>query len=224
MKKFGMRDFWNWVREADCQYTVFAVNSPIDKVSQAIANIYKRKQILEDVLSAQYTDSPKIMCQSIPVISVRNTPWTIVYLIPARTPQADYALRVSKKLKTRMITFSGEPDSEYMSYTVVNNGEIREYIQFVGFGEHAPVIFHSEIRSMPEFGWGDVNNFDYNQQIFQEFVNAFCQEEELYVPVCYKYLLPRTDLKRSPPVILRVAKCSKGKIEKANLVGDEFFV
>jgi hypothetical protein len=221
VKKFGLGDFWNWVQETDCRYTVFAVKAPIDEVSQAVARVYKRRQIFEDVLSDSYKESPRIICQGIPVVSVRKTPWTIMYSVPAETTEADCALALSRTLKTCILAFSGEPDSEYMSYTLVDKGEINEHVQFDGFGADTPVTFHSQSRSAPEFCWGDVDDFEYNLKIFQEFVNAFCHEQDLYVPVCYKYVLPRIDLKRPAPVMLRVARCSREKIEKANLVGDE---
>jgi hypothetical protein len=221
VKKFGLGDFWNWVREVDCRYTVFAVKAPIHEVSQAVARIYKRRQIFEDVLSNNYKESPRIICQAIPVVSVRKTPWTIIYSLPAETPEANYALALSRSLKTYILAFSGEPDCEYMSYTVVDQGEINEHVQFVGFGADTPVIFYSQLRSTPEFGWGNVDNFEYNLKIFQEFVNAFCHEQDLYVPVCYKDVLPSIDLNRPAPVMLRVAICSREKIEKANFVGDE---
>lgn len=220
MRKFGLRDFWDFARKEDLCYSIFAIPSSLEQVSQAVMEHYGRKDIVADVLSDEYVASPSILCEAIPVVAVKNSPWTLIYRSLHRNDGMSDAQGLSASLQVRVMHFLGEMDSEFMAYEIIEDGQVVEKMQFNGLLANSPFTFDSQLRTAPQLDWLDVDEVYRNQQVFQGFVNDFCQEQKLYVPACNKYVLPRMDLRYPSPLLLRVPACSKGKIQTANFVGD----
>ncbi len=120
---------WDWGHP---EWTLVAVESPLDLVSKAVRSISPAKATWKNV-SIRATEKGDTMARLVSAVQTKDCAWTIIYLGMCRplngkdfAHSEELAKKLSTQLKIRALTFSGEDTSGAMDYRLFQNGKAKE--------------------------------------------------------------------------------------------------
>jgi hypothetical protein len=183
----GTQDFFNWINQGHCEYSIFAVKAPLTTVAEALEEQAWIKDWEPNVESDEsiYEALPQGW---LPIVQPTSNPWTVVYWAVGYWENVSpIAQKLSSILATRVTTWAEEDTSGAFGYEIYENGKELEHV------ECCPEMqFSSSIREEPEF-----DNFDEAEwQVMRRFIHETFIQEGVYIP--------SWDLAISDPVLERV--------------------
>lgn len=170
----GVCEFLEFMSIGNQEWSVLAVEAPVDAVSEAFVRLRKptewKQDVYVDTLGNEY-DTP---LDYIPVLQLKEHSWTVLirslFEVSDELRQVREEARVlSSELKTRAVTFMAEDTSGVMGYELYDNGVLVEKANWGGGFDS----FESQLREKPK--WPD----DENKAADQAF-----RELGVYIPPC----------------------------------------
>lgn len=178
---------------------VFAVEAPLDAVTDAFTNLRKAKRIIHDVPVVPVKKHEAIGLL-IPVVQAVGSSWVVVQRAACHVTSqllkhfSEDAKTLSARLKTRAIAFAAEDTSGSGGYELYERGA---QVERAFWGETSG--FTSKRRETPKH---DTYDTSFADEVFREL--------GIYLPVC----LGRDGAKAS----LAIDKTASGTVERAHLV------
>ncbi len=172
----GARDFVETVFDFQPEWSLFAVEAPIESVADAFVCFRNARGWMRNVAVSRETRNTGFPADEIPVVQMANSHWTVVIrslfdLTGVEIEQVpEEAKHLSEQLETRAITFMGEDTSGAMGYELFDRGALIEKATW-GCGAD---VFESSRRDKP--AWPE-DEFDIADLVFSEL--------GIYVPFCY---------------------------------------
>lgn len=197
--KLGSKDFTDMMYRGVPSWYVFAVEAPLDDVTEAFTRLRQAKRVVRDVpvVPTKKYESIGVL---VPVVKPVGSSWVVVQraacLVTSQqlNQYAEDAKTLSKRLKTRAVAFAAEDTSGSGGYDLYEYGT---QVERACWGELSE--FASKRRKTPKHDTYDVS-----------FVDETFRELGIYLPVC----LGRDGAKPS----LAIDKSATGVIERAHLV------
>lgn len=202
--RVGISDFLEFVRGSQPEWSQFAVCAPIDSVTKAFAQHEKSKRIMVDAPRKASTATGGVLAPLAAVIQVKGSPWTVVvrslFTVDASLLEdvPKEARELSRKLKTRAVSFLAEDTSGSMSYEIYDGGQTVESAEWERGG--SLLRFKSTARKRPTV-----------EEVGDEFADQVFCKLGVYLPSCYPTFSGNDWL-------LSVAKKSFTMIARADLI------
>lgn len=174
--KGGSEDFRKWMFEGHAEWSLWAVEAPLDKVVKAFALLRKGETWAEDVVANPPKRKGLHMANMVPVVRIKGSSWvvgfrTVSYLdgkhISAVQEEAKW---LSQKLKARALSFMHEDTSSCTGYDLFENGEFVEGMECLG---ECIQRFDSDLRRKPAKG-----------RVGSRFPDKYFREFGVYIPAC----------------------------------------
>jgi hypothetical protein len=201
--KLGIKDFIALTHRGEPEWSLFAVQAPIDRVAEAFARL-TRAQRWERQVAIEATRKFEPLARVAAVVKVKGNHWTIVFrslfTVSSRELASvpEEARKLSKALDTKAITFACEATSGAMGYTLYAQGRVMEEAEWER--GHPLGRFSSKLRQDPEL-----------RKVTDDFADQVFRWQGIYLPACY----PREETHRS---WLAVDDCSVRLVERADLI------
>ena len=154
----GAQEFRRFVYETEPEWSIWAVEAPIDAVASALVALTGGEVWSKDILDKPRAANGADVAKMIPIVSVQGSPWVVGYrtvgffMREEATAANEQAAELSGRLKTRAVAYHREDISGWTDYELFESG-----------------------RSAGESGGDDVAE-DFPDQAFQEL--------GLVVPAC----------------------------------------
>ncbi len=205
--RLGVADFLNFVYDSQPEWTLLAVQAPLEQAAAAFADLRKTDRWIHDVPIREAADVDDVDSSLAFAVQIRDNPWTVIvrelfYVTEAGLKEIiQDAKALSAKFKTKAIAFSGEDTSGAMEYDLFESGKLLERAQWEEGGEF--YVFKSTLREQPAL-----------EEVGQEFADEVFREQGIYVPACY----PKSE---EEDAWICVEKVSANAIERADVIGLE---
>ncbi|PWU17136.1 MAG: hypothetical protein C5B50_11925 [Verrucomicrobia bacterium] len=202
--KLGVKDFLDFVYDTQAEWSVLAVQAPIESVAAELAEMHDAASWLHEVPRREAGDEDTMGFPLIAIVQVKDNPWTVVYHELCTVSEAglkvvtEEAEALSSKLDTRAISFVGEDTSGAVAYKLFEGGKIVEEAEWEDGGEF--FTFKSKVRKQPDL-----------ETVDDEFTDEVFRAQGIYLPVCY----PQAD---EEGAWLMVDKISATCVERADLL------
>jgi len=202
--KLGVKDFLDFVYDTQAEWSLLAVQAPMESVAIELADLHSGASWLHDVPKKPAADGDDMGLPIIAIVQVTENPWTVVFheicTVSEEGMQAvnDEASKLSAKLKTKAISFAAEDTSGAVGYKLFDAGKIVEEAEWEDGGSFSS--FKSKLREQPEL-----------ETVDDEFADAVFREQGIYLPICY----PQAD---DEGAWLMVEKVSAPVVERADLL------
>jgi ankyrin repeat protein len=198
----GARHFLKLTNNGEPEWSLLAVQAPLEQVTEWLSHRYKNAKVLRNVelKSARKNDE---LARYMAIVQIKDNPWSIVLrsLYYANESDvnaaADDAKALSGELKTKAISFVANDVSGAVQFDLFESGALLERAQWT---DGSFSIFESTRRKQPK-----VNEVD------DKFADKTFRDLGIYLPACYPRGNGRT-------ACLCVEKSSAERIESANLM------
>lgn len=159
------------------EWSVFAIEASLDDVTKELLKLRHSKLIRQNV-SIRLRRKTDFGANLAVVVKLRDNPWIIVLRslgnVPAdvlATTRRD-AETISKRLKTRLITFFAEDTSGFLNYTIYESGKVLERAEWDLIGEKS--VLRSRRKPRPK---GKMKGVAFADAVFSDL--------GIYLPACY---------------------------------------
>jgi hypothetical protein len=125
----GAQEFLRFVYEIEPEWSVWAVEAPIDAVAPALVELTGGEVWSKDILDKPRAANGADVGKMIPMISVKGGSWvvgyrTVGFYMSKEGDLADeQAARLSRKLKTRALAYHREDKSGWTDYELFESGK-----------------------------------------------------------------------------------------------------
>jgi ankyrin repeat protein len=200
----GGKHFLKLASDGEAEWSLFAIQAPVEQVTEALSRRYKDARVLRGVelKSARKNDE---LARYMAVVRVKDNAWSVVQrsLYAARESDVDATVNdakaLSEELKTRAISFYANDTSGAVQFDLFEKGALLERVQWVDGGYFS--IFESTRRKQPKLN-----------EVDGKFADKTFRELGVYLPACY----PRG---KGRSACLCVERSSAERIESADLLG-----
>jgi ankyrin repeat protein len=199
----GAKHFLKLASDGEAEWSLFAIQAPVEQVTEALSRRYKDAKVLRSVelKSARKNDE---LARYMAVVRVKDNPWSVVLrsLYCARESDVDAAVKdakaLSEELKTGAIAFYANDTSGAVQFDGFENGALLERVQWVDGGYFS--IFESTRRKQPKLN-----------EVDGKFADKTFRDLGIYLPACY----PRG---KGRSACLCVERSSAERIQSADLL------
>ncbi len=203
-ERLGVTDFLEFMYDGEPEWALFAVKAPIEQVSSTFADFREADNRHTDVPHKAPDGEYDDIAGLVSIVQVKGNPWTVVYRSLLYVDEelleevAQDAKELSRRLKTRAISFVSEDASGAMGYELFEDGsQVERAVWEVG-GEFSE--FESKLRKQPDL-----------EEVGDEFVDEVFRREGIYLPYCY----PKAE---ADDAWIAVEKVSADAVERADLI------
>lgn len=177
-KPLGMLDFQKLLHQGHPEYSILAIQAPIDLVSPEIAAYCQvsewRKNLQSNSQIWDLTSADKRYWM--PIVQPRNNDWTVVYWGLGRWREMTAITeKLSKSLDTKVMSLGEHDTSGAIGYRLLACGKQLEEMEGCA-GED--IYFESELREEPEFDDFERDEFDN----MSGYIDDRFAEEGIYIP------------------------------------------
>jgi hypothetical protein len=200
----GIADFLKFMYDGQPEWSLVAVKSSIDEVTEEFADLHGSETVLRDAPRKPTTEKYDDVADQIAIVQVKDNSWTIIFRTLLYVDEENMesakedAKELSARLNTKAIMFIGEDTSGSQAYKLFEKGNLLEEAEWEVGGEL--YTFKSKLRKKPAV-----------EAVGDEFAEGFFTEQEIYLPCCY----PKNEDGQS---WLAVEKNSIELIDRADLV------
>lgn len=164
----GVQDFRKYYHSSDADWSVLFARAPIEKVSEAYADIAKAVRWEKDIAKKKVDPAG----QFVYLLQLKDSDWTILYRALGYCVEVETeASELSKRLNTRVYTYLANDTSGGEGYELFENGQSIERAD-----DCDGITFESQLRKQPKFD-------------LKTFPDPVFADDGIYLPCC----IPETD-------------------------------
>ena len=173
----GVKHFLKLMYDGEPEWSLLAVQAPLDKVTEAFAQCYPAAKMLHGV-EIKKTCAGDELAHSVAILQIKDNPWTVIQLSllyvneKSLSGAVDNVRILSEKLKTKAISFVAEDKSGTLAYMLFDGGKLVEQAQWTDGGSFS--IFESTRRKQPKL-----------DEVTDNFVDKVFKDLGIYLPACY---------------------------------------
>lgn len=236
--KVGVHDFLEMTSEFHPQWSVFAVEAPIEVVEEALSKFQHarpKETAVPFYLQTKAGDlhdklQGRDFAYVVPVIQIANSSWVVVYweVFFGGISACDWAESVSARLSTRCAALYHADTAAVLCYDLFDKGEKLESAQCCPQDGEGISSWKSKLRSKPELDFledvdedfeGDDEAYEaeeerislHNDSLWKNYINEIFSDWGIYLPAFYP-------INQLDGVRIEVEVSSENTIERIDLM------